>query len=125
MMSQSIYLVRIDTYDRNGELLSAAEGSRMGIGFSGLSTVVMCATFWIVIVAVATMGRRMLRVRIPFAASSSLVISATSHAPKSEVDPHLEKVQWGVVRQRMFEEQEHWTLSSQDVDKPRVGRRYL
>ncbi|KAF2108210.1 hypothetical protein BDV96DRAFT_285358 [Lophiotrema nucula] len=122
LLSQSIFLVRIDYYDRDGRLLT---GSRLGCGISGLSIIVLCVSFWILVVAVASMGRRLLRVRIPFAASCSLVVSAACHPPSNDQEPHLKKVQWGVVEERMFEGELHCSLSCRPVRKPKPGTKYL
>jgi hypothetical protein len=122
LLSQSLFLVRIDHVDRNGTL--DLSNSRSGIGISGLSFIVFCISFYVLVVIVGIVGHRRLRVRIPFAASCSLVISAACHPPSDDQDAHLRQVKWGVVKQRIFDGELHCTLSSQPVRKPEEGTSY-
>jgi hypothetical protein len=86
--------------------------------------VVLYLAFCLLVLAVTLVGRRKLRVRIPFAASSSLVISAACHPTADDKDAHLRPVKWGVVKERMFDGELHCTLSSRDVRRPKEGTRY-
>lgn len=122
LLSQSLFVVRIDHVDRVRRL--DPEQSRSGIGVSGLSFVVLYLAFCVLVLAVALVGRRKLRVRIPFAASNSLVISAACHPTSVDKDAHLRPVKWGVVKERMFDGELHCTLSSLDVKRPKEGTRY-
>ncbi|KAF2678605.1 hypothetical protein K458DRAFT_348372 [Lentithecium fluviatile CBS 122367] len=122
LLSQSVYLVRVDFVERDGSLNPSQ--SKTGIGISGLSFLTLCSTFWGLVVAVGLVGRRRLRVRIPFAAGCSLVVSAACHAPEDNGDAHLRPVQWGVVEEKMFDGELHCSLSSQKVSMPKEGIRY-
>ena len=117
--------MRLDIYDHDGNLLDGSEGSRMGCGISGLSSVVLCASFWVLIVAVGSIGRRVFTARVPYAASCSLVVSAACHPPLDEPDTYLRKVRWGVVEERRFDGERHCCLSSGAVERPVPGARYL
>ncbi|KAF2442491.1 hypothetical protein P171DRAFT_456405 [Karstenula rhodostoma CBS 690.94] len=125
LLSQSIFLVRLDYYVRDGKLLEGEDGSRMGCGISGLSVVVLCVSFWILVMAVGSMGQKLFTVRIPFAASCSLVLSAACHPPLADPKPYLHKVQWGVVGERIFDGEKHCSLSSMPVKRPKPGTKYL
>lgn len=122
LLSQTIFLVQIETYDRGGVRQEARLKS--GCGVSGLSYVVLCIAFYTFVLVVGLVGRRRLRLRIPFGASCSLVVSAACHAPFDERDAHLRKVRWGVVPERMFDGESHCSFSSGPVGLPRDGVRY-
>jgi len=121
LLSQSVFLVQVDVFDRNG----VSRSMQSGIGLSTKSIVALCGTFYLLVLAVGTVGRRRLRIRIPFAASCSLVISAACHPPPDDQSAHLRKVQWGVVEERMFDGKRHCTLTSRPVSKPKEGTIYL
>jgi len=123
LLSQSIFIVRIDAYDREGKIMQ--EDSQSAIGFSAISFITLILCFYALVGSVAWIGRRQMRIRIPFAASCSLVMSAACHPPPDDVDPHLRPVQWGVTEGNMFEGEKHCSLSSKPVAKPKVGEKYL
>jgi hypothetical protein len=123
LLSQSIFIVRIDRYNRQGDIL--INESRSACGFSGVSFITLTLAFYSLVGVVGLIGRKQIRVRIPFAASCSLIISAACHAERDDRDPQLRPVQWGVVEERMFEGEKQCALSSKRVEKPKVGERYL
>ncbi|KAF1966151.1 hypothetical protein BU23DRAFT_663742 [Bimuria novae-zelandiae CBS 107.79] len=122
LLSQSIFLVQVDSYDRVGHRKESDSVS--GCGISGLSFVILCVTFYIFVFVVGFVGRKHLTLQIPFAASCSLVISAACHAPSTEKNTHLKQVQWGVVEERMFDGERHCSFFSGPVTKPQDGVRY-
>jgi hypothetical protein len=120
LLSQSLFLVRVDTVDLDGTISQLSSG----IVISGLSFLILYLAFLGLVVTVGLVGRRKLRTRIPFAASCSLVISAACHPPSDDKDAHLRPVKWGVVKERMFDGELHCTLSSMHVKRPKEGTRY-
>ncbi|KAF2816021.1 uncharacterized protein BDZ99DRAFT_127186 [Mytilinidion resinicola] len=124
LMSQSLFLVRIDIQDPNGKLVLNL-GSKSACGFSRLSFLVLCITFTLIFCLVLVMSLWRWRINIPLAASCSLVISAACHPPLDEVDPHLKAVQWGVTAKGAVNGIEHCSLSTNAVEKPQYGRRYV
>ena len=122
LLSQTIFLVHIETYDRGGNRLESKLKS--GCGISGLSYVILCVAFYAFVLVVGLVGQRRLKLQIPFGASCSLVVSAACHAPSSERDVHLRKVKWGVVEERMFDGEPHCSFSSGPVGAPQDGVRY-
>jgi hypothetical protein len=66
-----------------------------------------------------------MRIRIFFAASCSLAISAACHPLPDEVGRYLRPVQWGVMEGSMFEGELHRLLSTKPVTKPKVGGRSI
>ncbi|KAH7076743.1 hypothetical protein BKA63DRAFT_288711 [Paraphoma chrysanthemicola] len=124
LLSQSVFLVRIDTYDRQGNLITGAM-SKSACGFSGTSWMVMTICFWLLVGIVGLIGRKKIKIRVPFAASCSLVISAACHPEKGDLEPHMRAVRWGVVEEKMFEGERHCCLSSRGVGRPKEGEKYL
>lgn len=122
LLSQSIFLVQVDSYDREGNRQTSKSVS--GCGISGLSFVALCVTFYIFVFGVGLVGRRRLKLQIPFAGSCSLIVSAACHAPLEDNEPHLRQVQWGVVEKRMFDGEQHCSFSSDPVGTPEDGVRY-
>lgn len=120
LLSQAFFLIRIDYYDANGGLDKWA--SACGISLSSL-----CAFFFvslIIVFALLMIGRWPMYTRLPLAENCSLMISAACHPASDEIDPHLAKVQWGVVPDMKVTGREHCSLSSKSVTKPVVGKVY-
>jgi hypothetical protein len=122
LMSQSLFLVRVDIQDHYGNLVM--DSSKSACGFSRLSFLVLCITFTLLFVLIVVMCLWRWRINIPVAASCSLVIGAACHPPLDEVDTHLEAVQWGVTG-AIEEESGHCSLSANKVVKPKNGKKYL
>jgi hypothetical protein len=121
LLSQSFFLTRIDTYDRNGRLTSWS--SACGISFSSLIT--FCVVVLVSAGVTRLIGRLRMEAKLPLAESCSLVISAACHPAPDEVNPHLAKVQWGVVDRMLVEGHEHCSLSSKPIQAPEVGNIYM
>lgn len=113
----------IESYDRNGNLKS--NSSQSACSFSGLSFIVLVLSFYLLVAIVGAVGRRRFWLRLPFAASSSLVVSAECHPASDEPDAHLKPVQWGVIQERLYDGENHCALSSRPVRKPKFGELYL
>jgi hypothetical protein len=122
LLSQSIYLVKIDAYDRDSQFLLSK--SLSGSGLSSISFIVLYVTLFAFVLGVGLVGRRHLRMRIPFAASCSLAISAACHRPLKEEETQWKQVQWGVVEERMFDGKLYCSFSSEPVERPQVGVQY-
>jgi hypothetical protein len=109
-------------FDPAGTLVP--ESSKAACAVSGLSFVVLCATYYVLLLGISLLGRKHLEPKIPFAASCSLVIGAACHVPRLERDAHLQRLQWGVVKERMFDGELHCSLSSRPVETPVPGTVY-
>jgi hypothetical protein len=125
LLSQSIFLVRIDQYDRAGILQQDSSDSKSACGFSGTSWMTFTGCFWLLTGTAVLIGHKKIRMKLPLAASCSLVISAACHAQRSDENAHLKPLKWGVLEGTMFEGTAHCSLSSQKVSKPKVGVKYL
>jgi hypothetical protein len=122
LLSESFFLVRQDYRNRDGSLLS--DLSRSACGMSGLSLIVLFAVFFTLFLIVTTFALMRIQVRIPFAASCSLVYSAACHPSADEIDAHLKPVHWGVVEKGNDQGIPHCTISSQPVTAPVAGTEY-
>jgi len=123
LLSESFFLVRQDYRDEGGNLQSGLSKSACGI--SALSLLVLFAVFCTLFLIITTFAFMKIQVRIPFAASCSLVYSAACHPPADETNTHLQPVQWGVVVQREGDERTlHCTISSQPLTAPVTGTAY-
>lgn len=125
LMSQSIFLVRIDQYDRDGKLKTTLGGAKSACGFSGFSWAMFTTCFWILCGIVALVGRKRIKMKVPYAANCSLVISSACHTPVTEKGAQSKALRWGVVRDKMFDGQLHCSFSSETVKSPKEGERYL
>jgi hypothetical protein len=114
LLSQSFFLVRQDY--RNGDGTLQTDLSRSACGISALSLLVLLVVYLGLYIFFIVFAFIRIRVRIPFAASCSLVYSAACHPPESDLDAQLKPVQWGMVGQS-----EHCTITSQAVTAPIPG----
>ncbi len=121
IMSQAFYLVRIDHFDRQGK---KASDSVAACGFSSLSLAIFCAVGLLELCIIGFFGFRKFPMKMPPVGSCSLVISAACHPSFDEVNPQLEKLQWGVVKPANGEEHGHCSLSSKPVEAPVYGEFY-
>ncbi|KAF1936193.1 hypothetical protein EJ02DRAFT_481712, partial [Clathrospora elynae] len=123
LLSQSFFLVRLDTLDRDGLIYEMY--SRSACGFSQLSMIVFWCVFLVPLVGISVVATRRMQQKLPVAASCSLAISAACHPPDEDVDGHLAKLRWGVVPKQTAEGFDHCCLTAlQVIKKPVVGRKY-
>ncbi|KAF2229177.1 hypothetical protein EV356DRAFT_20588 [Viridothelium virens] len=121
LLSQTLFLVRLDIRDRAGNVITSE--SKSTCGYSLLSLVIFIAVFLSLQLVVLTFMLWRIKPRMPVAACCSLIISAACHPPDSELDPHLQPVQWGVVP-AAFGTIGHCTFSSEPVMPVRSGCEY-
>jgi len=120
LMSETLFLVRADVRNRNGELLDVESFSACGYSLSSLLAMVLVG--FVPIFVTGWVVTRPLKQRVPFAAGNSLVVSAACHAPADDVDVHLKKVIWGEVGS--FKGVGHCSLTSGETRRPVPGTRY-
>jgi hypothetical protein len=70
-------------------------------------------------------GRLSIESKLPLAEWCSLVIGAACHPAPDEVDPHLSKVQWGLIDGMLVEGRMRCSLSSGPIRAPEVGKIYM
>jgi hypothetical protein len=123
LLSQSLFLVRMDYYDRQGRMLT--DDSISVCGFSTVSLYVLLVAFLLLLASVGYIGSSKMQVRSPMIASCSLAISAACHPPGGEKETHLAQVKWGVVDQATTDAVGHCSLSAGTVREPEVGKTYM
>lgn len=126
LVSQSIFLVRIDSYDSTG-----APEIDYGISTCGYSPIaiifVIAFGSFIVLLGIAN-GFRVSRSGMPLVGSCSAAISAACHPPQGDFDASLRPVMWGVVAQEDTEISDddigHCSFTSFEVEAPTPGKWY-
>lgn len=104
VISQSIFLVRVDYYSE-GEKQSHSDGSDSGgpdsngsnIGFSLPPILTAMIIGFLMLAFIIGLGFRKLG-NMPVAGSCSVAISAACHRPEDDVDAAVSPVQWGEVQ---------------------------
>jgi hypothetical protein len=124
LLSQSIWFYRQDFSVEIAAINVTEDEHTLGVFVSGLSFIALCAVFCTLVAIVGYIGRRKMKVKVPFAAGCSLVISAACHPPPDEVNPGERPVRWGVVRDKVFDDLPHCCFSSREVTEPVVGQEY-
>lgn len=126
LVSQSIFLVSIETYDVNG--LPKEEEERIATcGYSPLAIICLLVVSGLVVVFTLVQGGKVLRSEgMPRVGSNSVGIAAACHALNGEGDVS-QPLMWGVVSQEVEEAEEHighCSFSSSAVEVPVRGRLY-
>lgn len=122
LLSQSLFLVRLEIRDLNGQII--ASESRCNCGYSPISVLTFCLVFMILLLTVLGLLLRQLTLNIPAPAHCSLAISAACAAPVDDVSPQLKPVGWGVVRCRFGGNVAHCSFTSEEVTAPVEGQWY-
>jgi hypothetical protein len=94
LLSQSLFMVRQEVRDREGELYP---GSICACGYSTPSLLAFTLVFSSLLISVLYLLLRGMDIHIPPARHCSLVISAACHQPEDDYYAHLGEVQWGVT----------------------------
>lgn len=93
LASQTLFMVRLDMMRDNKSWDQA--GSSAAWGVSGSAYLALVVVPWLLIVTVISIAGMHFTERVPFAGTSSWVISAACHPPASEEEPALQEVCWG------------------------------
>jgi hypothetical protein len=121
LLSQSVFLVRVDMRNREGELYPI---SICACGYSPRSLAVFTLIFLALISTILFLVlRHSMEVYIPPVQHCSAVIGAACHPPFDDKDASFKKVQWGVIG-RSAAGVEHCTFTSHDVSLPKDGTLY-
>ena len=122
LLSQSIFLVRIEMRDTSGRL---SPTSKCACGYSPLSFLVFFIVFFTFLGVILCFILRVVEIRIPPARHRSFIISAACHPPPNDIDAHLKEVQWGVTKSSSERLIGHCTFTSEEVTAPREARFYM
>ncbi|KAF7198361.1 hypothetical protein HII31_00100 [Pseudocercospora fuligena] len=121
MISQSIFLARINTY-YDGKPTETDDISSVGYSCPPI-LVAMLIGIVLLFVALA-MGFRKFRSPIPIASSCSVAIAAACHRPNDDPDAAYLPVQWGEVEAEGSDETGHCSFTSGPVEPLVNGRMY-
>ena len=122
LVSQSIFVVRINSYDAFGEL--DEQNSISGNGYSAYAMVIVLVVGCIMALVLILNGFRKLRPGMPLAGSCSWAISAACHPPHGDHGASLLPLKWGAVSHETSDGPGHCCFTSFDVEEPIVGQRY-
>lgn len=124
LLSQTFFLIRIDYFPVDSEEADV-ERSESACGVSFASLTAFCGICFVLCGLIGYLARPNLIPALPQIENCSLMISAACHPAPDEVEPHLEQVQWGVVRQRTVDGHLFCSLSSKPVRMPRAKMSYF
>lgn len=123
LLSQTLFLARLEVRDRSGELVK--DYSVCACGFSLIS---MFTTLFFFLGGIAYIASVILKSStdvVPFGANSSLILSAACHPPPEDKDNHLKFLMWGVVPSRLGGDSiGHCSLTSGRATAPEEGKEY-
>ena len=123
LVSQSIFLVKVDVYDPHQKLDLSNSFSSCGYSAYALAITIIIGSA--MLLALVANGFRRLDSTMPLAGSCSLAISAACHRPPEDSDAGLFPVQWGAVsHDTEGEGPGHCCFTSLDVETPIEGQRY-
>lgn len=95
LLSQSLFLVRLEKRNREGKL---HPNSTCACGYSVISLLVICIILLVLVLTTGLLLSWPVEVHILTARPFSLVISAACYPSSEDVGCHLKAVQWGVVK---------------------------
>lgn len=127
VVSQSIFLVRIDTYKqgityKHGKITSESVTSQVGYSCPPILTAILIGAA-LMLFAIA-MGAKRLNGELPVAGSCSAAISAACHRPTDDIDAAFMPVQWGAVSSDEADDIGHCCFTSRVVESVVSGRTY-
>ena len=126
LVSQSIFLARVNTIDSTGVEIPGDEISTCG--YSPMAMIFVIILGSIVVLLGICFGLRKARGGMPLAGSCSAAISAACHPPEADVDASIKRIMWGVVTEDCFqyegENVGHCSFTSSTVEGPVVGKWY-
>ena len=129
LISQSIFLARIDVYDPRGQIKEGAlddpgSGSVSTCGYSVPAIILAMILGILMLLALVMTGHRKLDNGIPLVGSCSLAISAACHRPPGDQDAAFKPVKWGAVRHGTNQGPGHCCITTCNVEPPIPGQYY-
>jgi hypothetical protein len=92
LTAQTLFVVRLDQRDRDGNLIESE--SIAACGFSGSGFLAILTVILLLSLLATALGFISFEAHIPFAGTCSWVISAACHRPAQEADAALGKAKW-------------------------------
>ena len=124
LLSETIYLVRVATYDIDEELLPLGDLSIISYGCSGLGLILFISLSGLMILALCFFCFRRYIPRMPVVSSCSLAISAACHPPQIREDMAFQPLMYGVTGLNE-NGTKHVSFSSEEVEPLAVGEIYV
>jgi hypothetical protein len=128
LLSQAIFLVRVDFYDDSDTMNTG--GSISTCGFSNIAIIGAIFVGSLGVIAISANGFRRFSPGIPSAVGCSAVISAACHRPAQDESASLGWVKWGAVKTRIHTGEDgeepfgHCCITSLKVEEPVEGGLY-
>ncbi|KAI9767495.1 MAG: hypothetical protein M1835_007039 [Candelina submexicana] len=124
LVSQSIFLANVSTYNSDGSLHEANNISTCG--YSPIAMMFVLIVGSLLLIFVLGLGARRLNAGMQLAGSCSAAISAACHQPPDDDGAASLPVLWGKLPKEFMKEGQigHCCFSSFSVDKPVVGELY-
>ncbi len=126
LVSQSIFLVRISSYQSTGTL--DIESGISTCGYSPIAIIFVIGLGSIIVLLGIANGFRVSRSGMPLVGSCSAAISAACHPPQGDLDASSRPVMWGVVAKEDTEISDddigHCSFTSFEVEAPTPGKWY-
>ena len=115
LVSQSIFLAQITSYDENGEVFT----SRSSCGYSCIALIFTIILGTLMLAGILLLGMRKQKPGLPTAGHCSAVISAACHTAPGEGDISTSSLMWGVISEENGIG--HCAFSAREVRPPRPG----
>ena len=120
LLSQVLFLARVDTFDSDGKIDSA--NSFSSVGYSPIAIVAFLIFGSSLVIVAYRAGFRTYKAGLPVLGPCSAAISASCHRPVDDVDAAILPVKWGVVE--TDGSVGHCCFTSHEVLLPNTNRRY-
>ena len=120
LVSQSIFLARIEIFDVDG--VKQTKNTISTCGYSLIAIITIIAVGSIVMLGGIVNGFRVYDAGMPLVGSCSAAISAACHPKQQDEDMSVLPVKWGA--EKTVELVGHCSFSSFEVDMPTAGERY-
>ena len=126
LVSQSLFLARVDAYDDEGNMDSEESISTCGYSLIALLLVLILGS--VITLLVFVISFRKYKPGMPFVGSRSAAISAACHPPADDIDASLKPVMWGTIQGETVDQNGeivgHCTITSFPVKTPTKGQLY-
>lgn len=126
LVSQSLFLARVNIYDFNDVLDESASISTCSDSIMAFLLVIVIGGF--TLLSIIALSFRRYSTGMPLAGSCSAVISAACHPSKHDVNASQRPVKWGAIpkgeRYRSARPMGHCTITSLEVEPPFEGKFY-
>ncbi|OJJ03883.1 hypothetical protein ASPVEDRAFT_891047 [Aspergillus versicolor CBS 583.65] len=129
ILSQCIFLVKINSFDVHGNRLLNTEDQTTACGWSPLPMFITIVIGGSCMIALLGFGFRRLRSNMPLVSYRSAALSAACHPPPGDEGASLKPVMWGEVRGESLNgtntedhgnQYAHCTFTSKEVATPRI-----